>query len=81
MPWRYFIFSTFILASACAVSGRLASSFVKVTEPEIKAAAETSQLVVGEEKMVPNISGSSIAPGGAGGRQSQFSAVLVNPRS
>jgi len=61
MPWRYIVFSVVILTAACGASKRLVefrqndNSTKSITKPAVSA---------------DTISGSSIAPGGAGGRQS-----------
>jgi hypothetical protein len=74
MPLRYFIFSTLVLTAAFGLSGYVA----KMQQEE---SAQTKQpstvpLIVDQEAQAISISGSSIAPGGVGGRQSQFSAVF-----
>jgi len=71
MPWRYFIFSTFVLTAACGVSGYVAKSQQVEEIPQVN-----SPPIVDEVFPAKTLSGSSIAPGGVGGRQSQFSAVL-----
>jgi hypothetical protein len=74
MPLRYFIFSTLVLTAAFGLSGYVA----KMQQEE---SAQTKQpsavpLIVDQDMQAKSISGSSIAPGGVGGRQSQFSAVF-----
>ena len=74
MPLRYFVFSTLVLTAAFGLSSYVA----KIQKNE---EAQTKQptpkpLVVDQEVRSQTISGSSIAPGGVGGRQSQFSAVF-----
>lgn len=70
MPWRYFIFSVLVLTAAGSAS-KLMHNRQYGTEVGIK---KNPQIKAGAT--VKRISGSSIAPGGVGGRQSQFSAVL-----
>lgn len=61
MPLRYIVFSAAILTAACGASKRLV-----VLRQSDDAKNSTAKPAVSAE----NISGSSIAPGGAGGRQS-----------
>lgn len=67
MPWRYIIFTVTILTAACGASKRLAGS--GQSDDEVKGGSARPAMqppISGSEK----ISGRSIAPGGAGGRQS-----------
>jgi hypothetical protein len=61
MPLRYIVFSVAILTAACGASKRLVG--LRQTEDATKSTAEPAV-------SADTISGSSIAPGGAGGRQS-----------
>ena len=61
MPWRYIVFSVVILTAACGASKRLVGF-----RADDDATKSTAKPAVSAE----TISGSSIAPGGAGGRQS-----------
>ena len=61
MPWRYIVFSVVILTAACGASKRLVG--LRQTDGATKSTAEPAV-------SADTISGSSIAPGGAGGRQS-----------
>ncbi len=74
MPLRYFIFSTLVLTAAFGLSGYVAKmqqeESVQTKQPS------TVPLIVDQDAQAKSISGSSIAPGGVGGRQSQFSAVF-----
>ena len=70
MPWRYLIFSVLVLTAAGSAS-KLIHSRQFENEAGIK---KNPQMKI--EASAHPISGSSIAPGGVGGRQSQFSAVL-----
>ncbi len=66
MPWRYILFSLLILILACSASRHLASSKISHEKTSLLPAAPSA-----EEAAVPvKVSGRSIAPGGAGGRQS-----------
>lgn len=83
MPWRYILFSILVLGSAFGASKLIvamkdapAGSKTQEVLP-----SATRQTVVKDASPAQNISGRSIAPGGVGGRQSQFSTVLVNSRS
>ncbi len=83
MPWRYILFSILVLGSAfgaskliVAMQGAPAGSKMQKSSPPA-----TKQTVVEDAAPAQNISGRSIAPGGVGGRQSQFSTVLANSRS
>jgi hypothetical protein len=82
MPARYFIFSTLVLGTALGASKLIADmqAPVAVEKKQIVPAAVAEELAV-EANTAKTISGSSIAPGGAGGRQSQFSAVLGDSNS
>jgi hypothetical protein len=66
MPWRYIVFSVIILTAACGASKRLASFRSDDSADKVTPMPVLNEAVVGSEK----ISGRSIAPGGAGGRQS-----------
>lgn len=66
MPLRYIVFSIFILTAACGASRHIAGRHAEV-ENTPKASLDAVNAPIGEAK---NISGRSIAPGGAGGRQS-----------
>lgn len=74
MPLRYFIFSTLVLTAAFGLSGYVA----KMQQEESGQTKQPSAvpLIVDQDMQAISISGSSIAPGGVGGRQSQFSAVF-----
>jgi hypothetical protein len=61
MPWRYIVFSIVILTAACGASKRLVG--LRQTDGE-------THLLERPAASAESISGSSIAPGGAGGRQS-----------
>ena len=67
MPWRYIIFTVTILTAACGASKLIAG--LGQSNDEVKAGSSRPVIqspISGSEK----ISGRSIAPGGAGGRQS-----------
>jgi hypothetical protein len=64
MPLRYIVFSVIILTAACGASKRLAG--FRSGEHADKISPVPNESVADSE----TISGSSIAPGGAGGRQS-----------
>jgi hypothetical protein len=74
MPYRYFVFSTLVLTAAFGLSSYVAESqkneFIRIKQPN------QNPHVVDQTVKAETISGSSIAPGGVGGRQSQFSAVF-----
>ncbi len=83
MPWRYILFSILVLGSAFGASKLIvamqdapAGSKTQKSSPPA-----TKQSEVEDAAPAQNLSGRSIAPGGVGGRQSQFSTVLVNSRS
>ncbi len=83
MPWRYIIFSTLVLGSAFGaskwiVAARDMREGAKVQEIRLP---EATRLSVEDKVPAKKVSGSSIAPGGVGGRQSQFSAVLGDNHS
>lgn len=83
MPWRYIIFSTLVLGSAFGASKWIGAARdmregAKVQETRLPAA---TRLSVEDKVPAKKLSGSSIAPGGVGGRQSQFSAVLRDTHS
>lgn len=69
MPWRYFIFSVLVLTAACGASKLIHSR-------QVGKAGMNKNLQMEADATAKPISGRSIAPGGVGGRQSQFSAVL-----
>lgn len=65
MPWRYILFSLLIIVLAFSASRHLASSKISHEKNSLRPAAPEA-----EEAAVPvKVSGRSIAPGGAGGRQ------------
>lgn len=65
MPWRYIIFTVTILTAACGASKRLAG--LGQSDEGVNDRRPAGQPpITSTEK----ISGRSIAPGGAGGRQS-----------
>ncbi len=74
MPYRYFVFSTIVLTAAFGLSSYIAESqkneFIRSKRPN------PSPQMLDQTVKAISISGSSIAPGGVGGRQSQFSAVF-----
>jgi hypothetical protein len=75
MPLRYFLFSTLVLTAAFGLSGYVA----KIQQDEaalMNPPDRSAPLMVDQAAQAETISGSSIAPGGVGGRQSQFSAVF-----
>ena len=74
MPLRYFIFSALVLTAAFGLSGYVAKMQQEASAVTEK--PEPSPLMVDQAVKAVTISGSSIAPGGVGGRQSQFSAVF-----
>lgn len=83
MPWRYIIFSTLVLGSAFGASKWIIvarDTSEGTTLQEIRPSAAT-RLTVEDKVPAKKVSGSSIAPGGVGGRQSQFSAVLGDNHS
>jgi hypothetical protein len=74
MPLRYFIFSTLVLTAAFGLSSYVAE--IQQHESDQTKQPNPKPLVVDQTVQAQTISGSSIAPGGVGGRQSQFSAVF-----
>ena len=67
MPYRYFVFSTIVLTAAFGLSSYIAESqkneFIRSKRPN------PSPQVLDQTVKAISISGSSIAPGGVGGRQ------------
>jgi hypothetical protein len=68
MPYRYFVFSTLVLTAAFGMSSYVAESqkneFIRSKRPN------PNPPVLDQTVKAKTISGSSIAPGGVGGRQS-----------
>ncbi len=83
MHWRYIFFSILVLGSAFGASKMIVTMQDSAEEAKTQDARPpaASQLMVEDEAAAKTLSGSSIAPGGVGGRQSQFSAVLGNNHS
>ena len=83
MPWRYILFSTLVLGSAFGASKLIVAMQDAPAGPKTQESSPPAaeQAVVKDEIPAKTLSGRSIAPGGVGGRQSQFSTVLVNSRS
>lgn len=75
MPPRYFIFSTIVLTAAFGLSCFVAK-IQQAAEAERNQPSAAAPQAVNLASKAKTISGSSIAPGGVGGRQSQFSAVF-----
>lgn len=76
MPLRYFIFSTLVLTAAFGLSSFVAKSQQAAETEMNQPNAVSAPKAVNLASQANTISGSSIAPGGVGGRQSQFSAVF-----
>jgi hypothetical protein len=66
MPWRYLLFFLLVLILACSASRHLASTQVSHEKTSLLPTAPSA----GKAAVPVKVSGRSIAPGGAGGRQS-----------
>jgi hypothetical protein len=83
MPCRYILFSILVLGSAFGASKMIVTLQDSAEEAKTQNARPPTakRIMVEDEATAKTLSGSSIAPGGVGGRQSQFSAMLRNNHS